>query len=90
MAMEMSGDKASARAESGATASAAHASDHDTDHASGAHDSGSHGASAAGGHGHEDEEELGAFDVVAWTFGAAGVVIALIMWACFAIATTPL
>jgi hypothetical protein len=40
------------------------------------------------GHGGHDEPVLGPPDWTAWIFGIAGVVIAAIMWACFAIATS--
>jgi hypothetical protein len=43
-----------------------------------------------GGTGHDSHEALvlGPPDWTAWTFGIAGVVIAAIMWACFAFATS--
>ena len=39
------------------------------------------------GHGHH-EDELGPFDVVMWTFGMVGVMLGILVWAAFAIATT--
>ena len=40
------------------------------------------------GHGGHGELVLGPVDIVAWTFGLAGVVVGLIMWVAFAIATS--
>lgn len=51
---------------------------HAPDHAAG-HGDDSHG------HGGND---LGQFDVVMWTFGVFGVVLGILVWAAFAIATT--
>jgi hypothetical protein len=51
-----------------------HAPDHVTGHGDDSH-----------GHGGSD---LGPFDVVMWTFGMAGVVLGVLIWAAFAIATT--
>jgi hypothetical protein len=61
------------------TPAAAPAADpHEPDHVTG-HGDDSHG------HGGSD---LGPFDVVMWTFGVAGVVLGVLVWAAFAIATT--
>jgi hypothetical protein len=51
-----------------------HAPDHATGHGDDSH-----------GHG---EDELGQFDVVMWTFGVVGVMLAILVWAALAIATT--
>jgi hypothetical protein len=56
-----------------------HATDPDApEHATG------HGDDA---HGHGGDA-LGPFDVVAWTFGVVGVLLGILVWAAFAIATT--
>ena len=61
--------------------SAAHGADHHTP--SDDHDA----EHATTGHGHH-ETELGPFDVVMWTFGMVGVMLGILIWAAFAIATT--
>ena len=63
---------------SASPAAAAAADPHAPDHVTG-HGDDSHG------HGGTD---LGPFDVVMWTFGVAGVVLGILVWAAFAIATT--
>jgi hypothetical protein len=40
-------------------------------------------------HAHSDEETLGPVDVAAWGAGVLGVVIAIVMAFCFALATAP-
>ncbi len=57
------------------TADDPHAPDHVTGHGDDSH-----------GHGND----LGPFDVVMWTFGIVGVMLGILVWAAFAIATTSL